>query len=611
MSEHENIAALVVQTTQRFPNGVALEVDGGRTSYRDFVGLASVMAARLTHGTGASTSTAIWADRSVASYVGVLAALMRGHCYVPLNPALPRERLRAMLLRTSCRNLIYDARRGPDVETLLRDLPLAIDRVAFEVGATAPTDLPRVAAVEKDARAYVLFTSGSTGTPKGVPVTHANVRALLDFVRDRYAISPSDRCSQTFDLTFDLSVFDMFATWTAGACLAVPSHDDLKTPDAYIRERGLTVWFSVPSLAAFMDRAGTLTAAAFPSLRLSLFCGEALPCQLARKWSIAAPKSVVENTYGPTELTVFCTFGRWTQEQTPESCELGLVPIGKPLPGMRVRVCDDELHLVEPGHVGEVLMTGPQLTPGYLDDPEKTAAAYVKLPGEDAIYYRTGDRVRWKSDGEPMSFIGRRDGQIKVRGYRVELGEIENVLANYVGVSDVVVVAREGMAGEKRLIAYVVPVAGARPDVAQLRTFLAGKLPDYMVPSAFVSLDKLPLTPNGKVDRKALPAPHDRPELGTAYEAPRDETEALLAKMWSEVLRIDRVGVQDNFFGLGGDSLLAVDVLARVNDQFDLGITVAVLFENQTIRSFVTALKDPAVELPHWPTNVRSPKKSM
>ena len=390
--------------------------------------------------------TAVFAHRSTTAYAGVLGALLRGHGYVPLNPAFPTDRTRSMLARSGCRSLIVDSHAARQLEEVLEGLEPGLvllladladvsefaerfpEHLVLGSGDLAPDESFEAAPAGSDEIAYLLFTSGSTGQPKGVMVAHRNVTHFLSVMIERYGVTEADRFSQTFDLTFDLSVFDMFMAWECGACLCAPTQSQKMLPSKYINDSELTIWFSVPSTAVLMNRLRMLKADKYPGLRLSLFCGEALPVEILQKWSAAAPNSVAENLYGPTELTIACTLYRWDPDTSPAESELGVVPIGEPYPGMKVLVADDQQREVAEGETGELLMTGPQLTLGYYRDPERTAAVFVKPEGLDEIYYRTGDRVRRPPIGRPLIYLGRVDNQIKIQGYRVELGEIEAVL---------------------------------------------------------------------------------------------------------------------------------------------------------------------------------------
>jgi amino acid adenylation domain-containing protein len=497
----------------------ALEVDGSAFTYGELGERArAIMAALIEHKPDARVPlTAVFGHRSVTAFAGVLGALARGHGYVPLNPAYPPARNRAMLERAGCEAVVVDSRATPGLGGLLEGLDrelilvlpdeadvesyahkLAPHRVirVHGLGSEALEPLP----VERSDPAYLLFTSGSTGTPKGVAVTHANVRAFLDSVADRYDFTAADRFSQTFSLTFDLSVFDLFVAWQHGACVCCPSEKDLLNPADFIRRSEITVWFSVPSIALFMRRLRALKAQSFPTLRWSLFCGEALPAEVARDWSVSAPNSVVENLYGPTEATIACTAYRWDSGRSPEESELGIVPVGHPLGEMSTLVTRDDFREARPGHVGELLLSGPQVVKGYWRDEEATARAFVSVDGRS--YYRTGDRVRRPAGDGPLRYLGRLDNQIKVLGHRVELGEVEAAVREETGVDAVVAVGwPRSSAGAAGIAAFV---ADTRVDVADLRRRLARRLPGYMVPREVRLLPDLPLNVNGKWDRAAL-----------------------------------------------------------------------------------------------------------
>jgi amino acid adenylation domain-containing protein len=366
--------------------------------------------------------------------------------------------------------------------------------------------------VEPGDAAYLLFTSGSTGQPKGVAVSHGNAVHFIQTVLERYAVQETDRLSQMFDLTFDLSVFDMFVSWWAGACLCCPEEGQKMLPASYIKLAGLTIWFSVPSTALMMSRLGMLKADRFPGLRVSLFCGEALTADAVVAWQRAAPACVIENLYGPTELTVACTVYRWDAKNSPAECERGVVPIGVPLRGMRALVVDESLGEVGPGMEGELLMTGPQLTLGYLNDPERTAKAFVRPPGQKAIFYRTGDRVRKApSPGGAMQFLGRADSQVKIRGFRVEVGEVEAALRLSPTVEGAVVIPwPRSAAGADGLVAFL---TGGAIDVPAIEKSLKERLPAYMLPQEVRLLQQFPLNPNGKVDRRSLEGSLAAPNL--------------------------------------------------------------------------------------------------
>ncbi len=511
-------------SAERFPQRPALEVDGETVSYAALRDRAASLAATLAKhdaGEAAAPLTAVFGQRSSCVFAGVLASLLRGHGYVPLNPGFPVDRTRQMLERSGCRALIVDAHGLRHLEDVVRDFPVSLllllpdeddvsdlakslpQHTLLGRDALLPAAAWESAPVDEDAVAYLLFTSGSTGIPKGVKVAHRNVVAFVDAMVERYQIDENDRFSQTFDLTFDLSVFDMFVAWERGACLCVPTQAQKMLPQKYVEQSHLTIWFSVPSTGVLMKRLRMLKPGLYPSLRFSLFCGEALPVEVVEAFAAAAPASTVENLYGPTELTIACTLYRWDPERSPAECELGVVPIGDPYPGMEVLVVDEELREVAPGETGELLMTGPQLTPGYLDDPEKTAAAFVVPPGRECTFYRTGDRVRRSDGAAPMVYLGRVDNQIKIQGYRVELGEIESVVREEAGVDVAIALGwpRTGAGSAEGVVAFV---QAGDLDTTGIQERARARLPNYMAPREVRCLAELPLNPNGKVDRKAL-----------------------------------------------------------------------------------------------------------
>lgn len=511
-----------LQSSQLTPGRAALEVNGETWSYGQLRDQAAAIAATLQQRTpaGGPPLTAVFAHRSATAFAGSLAALLSGHGYVPLNRTFPTIRTRWMLRTAGCRSLIVDSSSEAQLDSILDGADaslLVIVPDSHDVRGLAARwpehtivgadDLESAGSwtpseSSPDAIAYLLFTSGSTGTPKGVMVTHGNVSHFVAAVAERYGVTAEDRFSQMFDATFDLSVFDMFAAWSRGACVCCPSGHALLNPDKFIRESKLTIWFSVPSVAVFMKRFGVLKPGRYPSLRWSLFCGEPLPVDVACAWANAAPQSVLENMYGPTEVTVACSTYRWDAQHSPAESTDGIVPIGFPLPGMEALVVDETLREVAPGGGGELLMSGPQVTSGYWRNDEATARSYVRPAGRNTVFYRTGDRVRRPLGEGPLTFIGRTDDQVKVLGYRVELGEVEAKLREEPGIASAAAVAWPlTSTGAGGVVAFV---TGADIDSAVVRTNLQARLPSYAVPRAIHVLTELPQNVNGKVDRHAL-----------------------------------------------------------------------------------------------------------
>jgi amino acid adenylation domain-containing protein len=509
-------------SAERFPARPAVVVEGQVISYSELQASATRIAATIQANPEFSQVplTAVFAYRSATAFAGALGGLMAGNGYVPLNRTFPAERTEAMFARSECRSIIVDTGSLPLLgrmveraeHSLLVILPETADVSAFRgqwprhqfLGSL---DLCRVESwrepiANPDGIAYLLFTSGSTGIPKGVVVAHRNVTSYLDYMVERYAITESDRMSQMFDMTFDLSVFDMFMAWERGACVCCPSQKTLIKPGKFIREMELTIWFSVPSTVAFMRQLGMLKPRQYESLRISLFCGEPLPASTATAWLVAAPNCILENLYGPTELTISCTHYQWDKDRSPGESELQIVPIGHPHPGMKVLVADKNLNEVGEGEEGELLMSGPQMSIGYWKDPEKTAAAFVIPPGRQEVYYRTGDRVRRPIGHGPLTHLGRTDFQVKVLGHRVELGEIEAVVRRISGLDGVIAVGwpvtPSGCGGTE------VFLEGKTQNKDTLRESVASALPEYMVPRRFHFMDRLPRNVNEKFDRNAM-----------------------------------------------------------------------------------------------------------
>ncbi|HTZ27270.1 MAG TPA: AMP-binding protein [Streptosporangiaceae bacterium] len=486
------------QTVARYPGLTALEVAGEALSYTCLADRAAHLAALLPTATPGRPlrRIGILANRSVTAYAGYLATLRLGATAVPLGPDWPPERL-AVIADEARLDMVLTDGAAPTMPVPTVHVDASAATAGAVPGSAADHAVPRPA--QPNDVAYILFTSGTTGTPKGVPILHGNVSALLDYVIPRYGLGPDCRVSQTFDLTFDLSVWDMFSAWSSGATLVVPTRNDLVRPARFIARQRLTHWFSVPSLIDYADRLRDLSPGRLPELRWSGFCGEQLTLAQARLWQSAAPRSVLENLYGPTELTVVCMEYRLPRDPAhwPRTSN-GTVPIGTPYPHLEALVLD-----------GELCVRGPQRFPGYVR-PADNAGRFVRPgravhethdpPGPD-FFYRTGDRVGPVSEVDPeLVHLGRIDQQVKIGGHRIEPAEVEAALRALPGITQAVVVARRGHVQELGLQAYY---TGQPQDQMALRAGLSG-LPRYMVPSGFTHLDSLPVNPNGKVDRLAL-----------------------------------------------------------------------------------------------------------
>lgn len=459
---------------------------------------------------------AILANRSVGAYGGILGILGSGRGYVPLNPKFPLERTLVMLKASGCKTLIVGRECASVFEELVPRVSHPLNVILPDTGwqpkissgvlhrVITAQQLSKIADpsdpdVQGDATAYLLFTSGSTGVPKGVAVSQSNAAAYMQYAARRFGMYADDRCSQNFDLTFDLSVHDLFTCWDAGATLC-PYAEQTLTPATLVDEKQLTCWFSVPSVAMFASKLGLLEPGAFPTLRWSLFCGEALSSSLAASWQAAANNSILENLYGPTEATIAITWYRWDSEKSPAECVRGLVPIGWPFDGQQVCAVDENLKPVPLGESGELCLGGSQVTRGYLNDPEKTAKSFVRLAHTgNQTWYRTGDLVR-QDDRGCLFYLGRRDFQVKVNGYRVELQEIDLVLREAARTEMAVAIPWPLSDGSASGIVGVLSGADSSRD-EKIIAACESRLPRYMVPNRIYHFPHMPLNVNGKIDR--------------------------------------------------------------------------------------------------------------
>jgi len=499
------------------PGTPALELGELSLSYEQLWNYAGRVSACLTDTLPPSEKVVgVLADRSVGAYGGTLGVLGSGRGYVPLNRKFPLERTLVMLRASGCKTLVVGEECAATLESLLPRLDRSLTLIIPDSGWEPKGELlsrhrviparqlsniadPRDPVVGGDDTAYLLFTSGSTGTPKGVAVSQSNAVAYMEYAAKRFGIHGGDRCSQNFDLTFDLSVHDLFTCWDAGATLC-PYAEQTLTPATVVDELALTVWFSVPSVAMFASKLGLLQPGAFPTLRWSLFCGEALSSSLAAAWQQAANNSILENLYGPTEATIAITYYRWNSATSPAECLRGLVPIGWPFEGQQVCVVKEDLDPVATGESGELCLGGSQVTRGYLNDPEKTARSFVRLKHTgDQVWYRTGDLVR-QDERECLSYLGRGDFQVKVNGYRVELQEIDLVLREAAGSELAVAIPWPLSDGSASGIVGIVSGSDRAHD-RQIIAACEARLPRYMVPNRIYHFSHIPLNVNGKIDR--------------------------------------------------------------------------------------------------------------
>ncbi|HEX8907261.1 MAG TPA: amino acid adenylation domain-containing protein [Longimicrobiaceae bacterium] len=609
---HERIAVQAART----PDAVAVEGGDRAVTYAELEDRAARLARRLRAlGVQPGEITAVRAERSVEAVAAILAVLKAGGAYLPLDPAYPAERQAYMLADSGAALLLDGTGAGAPAGYAGRVADLAAQLAAS--ASESPAAITASAADAEDL-AYVIYTSGSTGRPKGVAVPHRCLSAYVDAARQAYALTPADRFPQFAPLSFDSSVEELFAPLAAGATMVLRDEEMLQSVDGFWRaaERlGLTV-ASLPTafwheLAAAMERAAPPVPA---SLRVMILGGErALPERVASWRRRVGDRVRLINSYGPTETTVAATLHEVRADEP-------VVPIGRPMPGYRVRVLDASLRPVPAGIPGELFVGGTGVARGYLHRPGATAERFVPDPfaaEPGARLYRTGDLVRWRevrecegakvreSDGDDdsrqadstlalshsrtlaLEFLGRTDDQVKVRGFRIEPGEIESLLRRQPGVRDAVVAVREDGPGDRRLVAYLVPAEGAM-SVDAVRAAVRAELPAYMVPSAFVALDALPMTPSGKVDRRALPAPQAGDPAAPAV--PLSRRERALAEVWRQVLGTDAVGPDDNFFDLGGNSLLLIRLAARLQEATGVAVTAVELFRFPTVRALAAHL---------------------
>jgi amino acid adenylation domain-containing protein/non-ribosomal peptide synthase protein (TIGR01720 family) len=563
----------------RTPDAVALSFEGSDLTYRELDERANRLAHALrARGVGPDTLVGVAMDRSLELLVALYGVLKAGGAYLPLDPEYPRDRLAFMLEDSKPRVILTQAHLAavlPEHGAALIRLDSEWDTIAAE-----SAERPARAGLTLDDLAYVIYTSGSTGRPKGAMNAHRGILNRLQWMQHAYGLTPADRVLQKTPFSFDVSVWELFWPLMFGARLVVARPGGHREP-AYlvdtIADQGITTTHFVPSmLKVFLDEPGIERCS---SLSRVFASGEALPAALVDRLHARLPGTRLHNLYGPTEAAV---------DVTSFVCVPGaaVVPIGRPVHNTRIYLLDERLAPVPEGLRGELYIGGVQVGRGYLNRAELTAERFIRDPFDatpGARLYRTGDVARYLPSGD-IEYLGRADFQVKVRGFRIELGEIEADLLGHPVVREAVVLARDEGAGDRRLVAYLVCAAGPKPTAAELRAFLKEKLPDYMVPAAFVFLDALPLTSSGKIDRKALPAPEEgeRAAAGATFAAPTSPVEAELARIWASVLRLEKVGVHDDFFEVGGDSILSIQIVSRAQ-QSGIRVTPRQIFEHPTI----------------------------
>jgi amino acid adenylation domain-containing protein len=569
---------LVADQVARTPDRVAVVDQVERFSYAELQRRANQLAHELVaRGVEPGSLVGICMDRSAPLIVAMLAVLQTGAAYVPIDPTFPPQRQEFMLADAQAPVLITQERflgvidpKRAQVVCMDRDWPQIAERPVDPLGIE----------IDPEATAYVIYTSGSTGRPKGVLTPHRAVANLLAYMRETPGMTEDDVVASVATQAVDLPVPDYYLTLMVGARLVmVPRDVTMDGVDLadWMARTGATIMAATPTTWQLLVDAGWKGS---PHLKIQAG-GEALPRALAEE--LRSRSASLWNVYGPTETTV------WSSVLRLEPGE-GSPPIGGPLWNTTFYVLDPHRQPLPVGIPGELCIGGDGLAPGYLNRPELTAEKFVSVNGERL--YRTGDLVRWREDGT-LEYLGRVDLQVKLRGFRIELEEIEAVLDTHPDVAGAAAVVREFAPGDQRLVAYVVPVEGHELDVEALRRMCKTKLAPYMVPSTFVQLERFPTTPNRKLDRRALPAPDGiRPDMERSYAPPETPVEETLSTIWRDVLGVDRVGIDDDFFDLGGHSLLAVKMLARVQESFGLELYLGSVFDHSTVRELAATVAE-------------------
>jgi amino acid adenylation domain-containing protein len=576
---HELFAEQVVRT----PDAVAAVFEGEQISYEELDCRSNQLAHHLRElGVGPDTVVGLCVERSLQMVVGLLGILKAGGAYLPLDPDYPAERLAYMVADSGSKLMLT----GGTAASALPTAP-GLCLLRLDADAEAITRHPATAligtGVSSQSLAYVLYTSGSTGKPKGVMIRHDAVVNFLCAMGSEPGIASSDVLAAITPLSFDIAGLEVYLALLNGARICILSRTvalDGAQLKAQLNDVGATILQATPSTWQMLLDEGWK-----PDAGLKMLCGgEAMPADLKSVLS----QGSAWNLYGPTETTIWSTMTRLTGADRPT--------IGRPISNTRVYVLDRDRRPVPIGVPGELYIGGDGLARGYRSRPGLTAERFTPSPyGDGERLYRTGDLAQWRKNGE-LEYLGRIDHQVKLRGYRIELGEIETALLTRPDVRQAVVVLREDTPGDKRLVAYVTAAHARTADAGELREHLKQSFPEYMVPSAYVTLEALPLTPSGKVDRWALPAPEGDGAVRDQYVSARTPAEEVLVSIWAEVLKLDRVGVQDNFFGLGGHSLLAMRLVARIRNVFRIELSLRTLFEAPTIAQLALAVEDLVIQ---------------
>ncbi|MBF0288100.1 MAG: amino acid adenylation domain-containing protein [SAR324 cluster bacterium] len=584
--DDQTLTQLFEQQVQQYPGSPAISMEDRILSYKKLNEKANALAHYLRNEAGLESGdiVAVMLERSEWSIIGLLGTLKAGGVYLPVEPSYPKTRIEYMLTDSQCKIVLSDS--SSQQTEGLKDIPV-LDITALSpvhensnlVSTTKPEDL-----------AYVIYTSGSTGTPKGVMVEHRGfINMSLDQIKV-FGVLPTDRVLQFASPSFDASLSEIFMALLCGASLVLIKREvmyDLERFSAYLQQQQVTVITLPPSYLS------TLKKRALSDVRVLITAGESAHVEDAIYYSKHLDYF---NAYGPTECSVCVSYHR----VSPENNYPNGIPVGKPIANTEVLIVDPQLNLVPVGVVGEICVSGVGLARGYLGQEELTQEKFIPHPLEaETRLYRTGDSGQWLEDGNIL-FIGRKDDQVKIRGYRIELGEINQRLLEHPRINDGVVMAQVNSLGAKELTAYVVSEQ-ENWETQELKNFLSQTLPEYMIPVYFIQLDKLPLTPNGKIDKQALPHPqHQGLTQGTPYQAPRDLIESYLAEIWENILNQEKIGIYDNFFNLGGDSIKAIQILDRLQ-QKNLTTDMHCIFQHPSIAELSSLIRPYQVSIEQRP----------
>jgi len=565
------VPGLVKRQAESTPDAVALTSGPRSVTYSELDRRANQLSNYL-HSLGVTSGSVIGLclERSVDFPIAALAILKTGCAYLPLETNAPPLRLQTMLNGARVPVVITNQAASESLRGTAAKL-VALERVRDQISGCSPE--LSAAAVSPEQLAYVIYTSGSTGTPKAVAIGHGSLLNLCQWHNRAFKISAADRATQLASISFDAAVWELWPYLIAGASVHLVDGNARTQPeqlrDYLVREK-ISISFAPTPLAEQLLK---LSWPPQTALRFLLTGADTLHC-----WAPANLPFTLVNNYGPTECTVVATSGIVPAEDSGDR----LPPIGKAIDNAEIYILDEQLNRVPDGDVGEIYIGGAGLAKGYLNDPALTAQRFISNPFGAERLYRTGDLGSFRRDGQ-VAFHGRVDDQVKISGYRIELNEIAGVLGRYAAIRESVIVARDNEQGQKQLVAYIVPKSTC-PGLGELRDFLSKELPEYMLPGRFVRLDSLPLGTSGKVDRSALPAPNDTNVLrDDSFQGPRTPTEQRVAAIVSSLLGLQQVGIKDNFFYLGGNSLFGTQVIARIRDSFNVEISLLKLFDHPTV----------------------------